>query len=112
MQNRKGFGVFWLRGMVLEGCLEASGGLLARGLGRRCSLPLRKLEVQFTKARQCGKLKSENRKGFGVFRVRGRVLEGFWRASGGLLARGMGRVAPPKAWAARQRSPARRERRC
>ena len=50
--------------------------------------------------------------GFGVFRVRGRVLEGFWRASGGLLARGMGRVAPPKAWAARQRSSARRERRC
>ena len=40
------------------------------------------------------------------------VMEGFWRASGGLLARGMGRVAPSKAWAARQRSPARCERRC
>ena len=111
MQNRKGFGVFRVRGRVLEGFWEASGGL-ARGLGRRCSLPLKKLEGQFTKARQWGKSKLQNRKGFGVFRVRGRVLEGFWRASEGLLARGMGRVAPPKAWAARQRSLARRERRC
>ena len=41
-----------------------------------------------------------------------RSAEGFWRASGGLLARGMGRVAFPRAWAARQRSSARRERRC
>ena len=31
--------------------------------------------------------------GLGVFRVRG----GFWKGSGGLLARGLGRVAPPKA---------------
>ena len=75
-------------------------------------MPLKKLEGQFTKARQWGESKSQNRKGFGVFRVRGRVLEGFWRASGGLLARGMGRVAFPRAWAARQRSSARRERRC
>ena len=44
-------------------------------------MPLKKLEGQFTKARQWGESKSQNRKGFGVFRVRGR----FWRASGGLL---------------------------
>ena len=50
-------------------------------------MPLKKLERQFTKARQWGKSKLQNRKGFGVFRVRGRVLEGSWRASGGLLAR-------------------------
>ena len=45
---------------------------------------MRELEGQFTRARQWGKLKSQNRKGFGVFRLRGRVLEGFkkfWRAS-------------------------------
>ena len=55
------------------------------------SLPLkqhlatfRELKGQFTRARQWGKLKSQNPEGFGVFRVRGRVLEGFWRASGGL----------------------------
>ena len=49
-------------------------------------MPLKKLEGQFTKARQWGKSKLQNCKGFGVFRVRGRVLEGFlegfWRASG------------------------------
>ena len=68
--------------MVLKGFWEASRGLLARGLGRRCNLPLRGLEGQFTRARKWGDLKLQNRKGFGVFRVRGRVLEGFWRASG------------------------------
>ena len=44
-------------------------------------MPLKKLEGQFTKARQWGESKSQNRKGFGVFRVRGR----FWKGSGGLL---------------------------
>ena len=76
-------GLFWV-------LWEASKGLLARGLGRRCNFSLRGLEGQFTRARKWGDLKLQNRKGFGVFRVRGRVLEGFWRGSGTWL--GVGRA--------------------